>query len=129
MNCHSQIWPEAPVLAPVRESFRDDVPLVWHRVNDLPDFAYFDHSIHLHKGVACTTCHGEVATMPLTWKAETLYMEWCLECHFEPGRFIGPRDQVFAWTASAREMPSHSIDELVAAYNVQSKTDCSICHR
>src|SRR5512140_1030341 len=81
MNCHSQIWKTSPVLAPVRDSFKTGQPIVWTRVNQLPGYVYFDHSIHVAKGVACATCHGQVDKMPLTWKAETLQMGWCVNCH------------------------------------------------
>src|ERR1700723_3958141 len=84
MTCHSQIWTNAPMLEPVRASYRSDKSISWTRVNALPDFVYFDHSIHISKGVGCTTCHGQVAEMPLTWKANTLYMSWCLDCHRAP---------------------------------------------
>ena len=78
MNCHTQIWAESPILEPVRESFRTGRSLEWTRVNNLPGFVYFDHSIHVHKGVGCATCHGRVDQMPLMWREHTLYMEWCL---------------------------------------------------
>ena len=96
MNCHTQIWAESPILAPVRESFRTGKSLEWTRVNNLPGFVYFDHSIHVHKGVGCATCHGRVDQMPLMWRENTLYMEWCLECHRNPERFVRPREQVFS---------------------------------
>ncbi len=86
MTCHSQIWTNAPMLEPVRASYRDDKSIAWTRVNALPDFVYFDHSIHVSKGIGCTTCHGQVAEMPLTWKANTLYMSWCLDCHRAAGK-------------------------------------------
>src|SRR5438046_29243 len=95
MNCHSSIWSDSPMLAPVRESFKTDQSIAWTRVHDLPDFVYFDHSIHVRKGVGCETCHGRVDQMPLTWRANSLYMEWCLECHRAPERFVRPREQVF----------------------------------
>src|SRR5438094_2055280 len=76
MNCHSQIWTNAPMLEPVRESFRSGKSLVWNRVNDLPDFVYFDHSIHINKGVGCNTCHGPVDRMPLMYNFASLQMEW-----------------------------------------------------
>ena len=85
MTCHSRIWTNASMLEPVRASYRDDKSLAWTRVNALPDFVYFDHSIHVSKGVGCTTCHGPIAEMPLTWRAGTLYMQWCLECHRAAG--------------------------------------------
>lgn len=81
MTCHSQIWTEAPILEPVRKSYRYNTPLIWTRVHNLPDFVYFDHSIHIAKGVACTSCHGPVNEMPLTWREHTLQMTWCLDCH------------------------------------------------
>jgi hypothetical protein len=95
MNCHRQIWAGAPMLEPVRESYRTGKPLVWTRVNDLPDFVYFNHSIHINKGVACNICHGPVDRMPLMFNNESLEMEWCLECHRAPQKYLRPRDQVF----------------------------------
>jgi len=95
MNCHRQIWAGAPLLEPVRESYRTGKPLVWTRVNDLPDFVYFNHSIHINKGVGCNTCHGPVDRMPLMFNNESLEMEWCLECHRAPQKYLRPRDQVF----------------------------------
>src|SRR5258708_29636137 len=79
MNCHSQIWTGAAMLEPVRASFRDSKPISWTRVNAVPDFVYFNHSIHIAKGVGCTTCHGPIAEMNITWRAESLYMRWCLD--------------------------------------------------
>jgi hypothetical protein len=131
MNCHSQIWADSPILEPIRESFRTGKPIAWKRVYDLPDFVYFDHSIHISKGVGCDTCHGRVDRMPLLWKAETLYMEWCLECHRAPERFIRPRDQVFnaAWQPPANQLASGR--GLVKEYDIQVEqlANCSICHR
>src|SRR5579871_5051086 len=95
MNCHSQIWLGAPLLEPVRESFRTGKSLVWTRANDLPDFVYFDHSIHINKGVGCNTCHGPVDRMPLMFNYASLQMEWCLDCHRDAGKYLRPRDQVF----------------------------------
>ena len=95
MNCHSQIWSTAPILEPVRASFRNDTNLEWIRVNDLPDFVYFNHQIHVKQGVGCDTCHGPVDKMPLMYQARSLLMEWCLECHRAPEQFIRPRAEVF----------------------------------
>src|SRR3954471_16910022 len=102
MTCHSQLWTDAPMLAPVRESLVTGKPIQWRRVHDLPDFVYFNHSIHVNKGIGCSTCHGRVDKMPITWQANTLYMKWCLDCHNEPQKFIRPRDEVFnmTWTRS-----------------------------
>jgi hypothetical protein len=95
MNCHSQIWTNAALLEPVRASYRSGESLQWTRVNQLPDFVFFNHSIHVTKGVGCNTCHGPVDTMPLMYQQESLQMEWCLGCHRDPGKNLRPRDQVF----------------------------------
>jgi hypothetical protein len=129
MNCHSFVWNEAPMLEPVRASFQSDVPLVWNRVNDLPGYAYFDHSIHVRKGVACVTCHGPVDQMPLMYREASLLMEWCLECHREPERFVGPRELVFAPSIDNADLSQFADRDWVTQYHIQSKTDCSICHR
>ena len=84
MTCHSQIWSDSPMLEPVRTSMRNRQPLVWNRVHDLPDFVYFNHGIHVQKGVGCVSCHGRVDQMPLAWKEKPLTMEWCLGCHRHP---------------------------------------------
>ena len=93
MTCHSQIWTNAAMLEPVRSSYRTGKSIEWTRVNALPDFVYFDHSIHISKGIGCTTCHGPIATMPMTYKAGTLYMEWCLNCHRQPEKLVRPRSE------------------------------------
>src|SRR4051812_239612 len=98
MTCHSQVWRDAPVLEPVRASWRTGVPLQWTRVNDLPDYVYFDHSIHVAKGVGCVSCHGRVDEMPLMAKEKSLYMRWCLDCHREPEKQVRPIGEVFAMT-------------------------------
>src|SRR5687768_18003882 len=103
MNCHSQVWSNAPILEPVRASFRENRPLEWWRVHDLADFVYFDHSIHVAKGVGCATCHGQVDRMPLMWQANTLTMSWCLDCHRAPEKFIRPREQVYNMNYDAAE--------------------------
>jgi hypothetical protein len=132
MNCHSQIWNNAPILEPVRASFRDDKPLRWTRVYDLPDFVYFNHSIHVKKGVGCATCHGQVDKMPLMYQKPTLMMNWCLDCHRNPAQYVRPRDQVFnmAWEPPADDPGLGA--RLVKEYNigsVQQLTSCSTCHR
>jgi hypothetical protein len=132
MNCHSQIWATAPILEPVRASFRDDKPLQWTRVHDLPDFVYFNHSIHVKQGVGCATCHGRVDTMPLMYQAAPLTMQWCLDCHFNPAAQLRPRNQVFnmAWERPADD-PGLG-ERLAKEYKIASVdqlTDCSTCHR
>src|SRR5262249_41989582 len=132
MNCHSQLFADSAYLALVRDSFKNDKPIRWTRVHDLPDFAYFNHSIHVNKGVGCSTCHGRVDQMPLTWQVASLQMEWCLQCHRAPERYVRPRDQVFSmdW-----QPPPDQIEQgkrLVKQYHIQSPnviTSCSTCHR
>ena len=97
MNCHSQMWVGAPLLEPVRESYRTGKSLVWTRVNDLPDFVYFNHSIHINKGVGCNTCHGPVDRMPLMYKHASLQMEWCIDCHRAPEKYLRPKRSGFQY--------------------------------
>jgi hypothetical protein len=153
MNCHSQLFADSPMLAPVRESFRDKQPLVWTRVHDVPDFAYFNHSIHVQKGIGCTTCHGAVHKMPLMWREQTLHMQWCVDCHRRPEDFVRPRDEVFnvEWAPellSADELQSLAAEHdltlnladreemlrelrrgLAQKHHLQSKDSCYTCHR
>jgi hypothetical protein len=129
MNCHAQIWSDSPALEPVRDSFRSGRSLEWVRVHDLPDFVYFDHSAHVNKGVGCTTCHGAVDQMPLMMQNASLQMEWCLECHRAPERFIRPKEEVFSvtWQPPADQLEAGR--ELVKRYGVHPRTSCSACHR
>jgi len=129
MNCHSQIWANAPFLEPVRASFRNDTSLHWVRVHDLPDFVYFNHSIHVNKGIGCSTCHGRVDEMPLMFKVNTLYMQWCVNCHRAPEKYIRPREQVFNMAYEAPADQESLGRRLAAEYKVQSLTDCYTCHR
>lgn len=149
MNCHSQLWKDSPLLAPVRESYESGEPLQWTRVHDLPDFAYFNHSIHVKKGIGCKSCHGEVNNMPLMWREHSLQMRWCLDCHRNPEQHIRPPHEVFnmEWDADNPETFSrppaaafsddwnpqdeseYDPQELIEALNVKTKTNCSVCHR
>jgi hypothetical protein len=132
INCHSQIWNTSPYLEPVRASFREDKPLNWTRVHDLPDFVYFNHSIHVRKGVGCETCHGRVDRMPLMMQKSTLQMEWCLDCHRDPARYVRPRDQITTMGYVPAEAQSAIGPRLVAEYKIAPKeqlTNCSVCHR
>jgi len=130
MSCHSQIWSNATMLEPLRESFRTGQAIAWTRVHDLPEFVYFNHSIHLKKGIGCATCHGRVDKMPLMMKVNTLNMNWCIECHRNPEKYIRPREEVFNM---AYEAPSDQLTrlgpELVKEYHVQKLEDCYTCHR
>lgn len=132
MNCHSQIWANSPYLEPVRESWRTNRSIQWTRVHDLPDFAYFNHSIHVKKGVGCSTCHGRVDRMPLMWQTATLQMEWCLSCHREPEKFLRPRDQIYSmeWEPPADQLEQgRKLKEEYGVRSVNVLTSCSACHR
>jgi ferredoxin len=132
MTCHSQIWTNSEVLQPIRDSFTTGEPVNWVRVNDLPDYVYFNHSIHVAKGFGCETCHGEVDQMPLTWKANTLYMDWCLDCHRAPEKYIRPKDAVFEMNYTPAEDQVILGRQLVKEYDIPAPTvldDCYICHR
>ncbi len=129
MNCHSQIWSQSPTLEPVRASFRTDTSLEWTRVHDLPDFVYFNHSAHVNKGIGCSTCHGRVDLMPLTWQERSLQMEWCLECHRQPEKYVRPKAEVYN---IAYEPPADQLERgrmLVREYNIHPRVSCSTCHR
>ena len=129
MTCHSQIWSSAAMLEPVRVSYRDSKPISWTRVNAEPDFVYFNHSIHVAKGVGCTTCHGPVAQMNITWRAESLYMRWCLDCHNAPENYLRPRSEVFnAYYQPPKDQAALG-ERLMKEYNVQKLTACTTCHR
>jgi hypothetical protein len=132
MNCHSQIWLTSPTLEPVRASYRTNESIRWTRVYDLPDFVYFNHSIHVNKGVGCETCHGRVDKMPLTRQVPSLQMEWCLDCHRNPEKNLRPRQYI---TTMGYE-PDGDQEEiglrLKKEYNVKDAralTSCNTCHR
>jgi hypothetical protein len=129
MNCHSEVFANSPFLEPVRASFRNNVPIQWTRVHDLPDFVYFDHSIHVKKGVGCTTCHGQVDRMPLMWQEHSLQMEWCLDCHRNPERYVRPREAVFSVDYRPPTNQLELGNKLVAAYQIERLTSCTTCHR
>jgi hypothetical protein len=130
MTCHSQIWTNAALLAPVRASLSNNTPLTWHRVTDLPDYVYFNHSIHIAKGVGCQSCHGTVETMPLTYKAKSLTMGFCLDCHRDPGAQLRPKAAIYD-TDWHRNEDTPSPAALMHLYHVPDRTltDCSLCHR
>jgi hypothetical protein len=132
MTCHSQIWTQASVLQPVRASLTTNEPIRWNRVNDLPDFVFFNHSIHIAKGVGCSTCHGALDEMPLTRRTQTLYMKWCLECHRAPQDYVRPRSEIYNlhWQAPPDQKTKGL--RLVRQYQIDTTgrlTNCSVCHR
>ncbi len=131
MTCHSQLWTDAAMLAPVRESHATGARLRWNKVNDLPDYVYFDHSVHVENGVACVSCHGEVGAMPLMRQEKPLTMEWCLSCHRDPGPNLVPPEERFRPFATKDDRSTEEIASLLAHYGVDPDglTDCSVCHR
>jgi hypothetical protein len=134
MTCHSQIWADSPQIQPIRESYTTGRPIEWVRVHDKPDFVYFNHSIHVKKGVACVTCHGQVDNMPLTWQAKTMTMDWCVDCHRHPEQNVRPREHVYDmnWKPPAGWNQAVEGARLVKEYKIRPAgqlTNCSICHR
>ena len=142
MNCHQQMWTGSDMLAPVRESYRTGQPIPWQRVHNLPHFAYFNHSIHIAKGVGCVSCHGRVDEMPLMFQSKTLLMEWCLDCHRGPEKVLRPRDEVFSMTWKPSDLTNPDTgkpyDQATLGAQLKDKhgvrdsvflTSCSICHR
>lgn len=131
MTCHSQVWTDAPVLQAVRDSWATGKPIVWNRVHDTPDFVFFNHGIHVQKGIGCSTCHGRVDEMPFVSQEHTLWMKWCLDCHRTPEQEIRPREKVFDMAYEKPKDQRQIGRELVAKYHVETRDlqDCSMCHR
>ncbi len=132
MNCHTQIWADSPYLEPVRASFRDNKPIEWERVHDLPEYTYFNHSIHVAKGVGCSTCHGQIDNMPAVYQENTLQMEWCLACHRNPENFIRPKSEIYNMKWQDGDLDTAERAKLKADYKIRSRemmTSCSTCHR
>jgi NAD-dependent SIR2 family protein deacetylase len=132
MSCHSQVATDRPTLQLVRDSYQNGQPISWNRVNNVPDFVYFNHEAHVAKGVGCETCHGRVDTMNVVYKAETLHMEWCLQCHRNPADYIRPRANVFDMGYQPQEDQRALGEQLVSEYQIASAaqlTNCSVCHR
>jgi hypothetical protein len=129
MNCHEQMWASSPELLPVRASYSTGKSIEWTRVHDLPDYVYFNHSIHINKGIGCTSCHGRVDRMPLTWQNASLQMEWCLNCHRHVESYVRPREYVFAMDYKPPADQLALGRRLVKEYNIQYRTDCYTCHR
>ena len=131
MGCHSQILTDSLMIQKIQESWKTEKPMEWVRVNDMPDYVYFNHSIHVNKGVGCTECHGRVDEMPLTYKAETFHMMWCMKCHKNPEKFVRPKDKVFdmEWEHPVDQLEQGA--KLVEEYGINKEqlTNCSVCHR
>ena len=129
MTCHSEIWKNSSMLEPVRASYREKKPIQWTRVNELPQFVYFDHSIHLAKGIGCTTCHGPIGNMTMTWSGGEMKMSWCLNCHRHPERYVRPKSEVFDFNYAPPPNQQELGKKLVKQYGIYSLTDCVTCHR
>lgn len=129
MNCHSQIWNRSPLLDVVWRSYTESRPIRWQRVTDLPDFVYFDHAVHVHKGVGCETCHGRVDKMPRVYQTAPLTMTWCLDCHRHPEQYLRPVSEVLTmgYRPAGRQLDVGRA--LVSANHVRSLTYCTACHR
>ncbi|NJN16352.1 MAG: cytochrome c3 family protein [Oscillochloris sp.] len=132
MSCHSQVWTNSPLLEPVRVSYVSGESVVWNKVYDLPDFVYFNHSVHVAKGIGCSSCHGRVDQQHLVAKAQPLYMGWCLDCHRNPVENVRPPDQIYNMDYDPSALPLEARQELIAAYRIPTDdrlTNCYICHR
>jgi hypothetical protein len=131
MSCHSQLWTNAEALAPVRESLATGAPLHWSRVHDLPDYVYFNHSVHVQRGIGCVTCHGPVTDMPRIYQAESLQMGWCLQCHRHPWNYLRPKDRVFDFQWQPPPDQAELGRRLVAEQGIEPGhlDSCYICHR
>jgi hypothetical protein len=129
MSCHSQIWSKAEPLQGVRESFKNSTPIIWQRVNRLPDYVYFNHSIHINKGVSCVNCHGAIETMPLTARAESLEMQFCLNCHREPAGHLSSKSNIFLIGPRPDENNPGLQESLIKLNHIEKKVDCTTCHR
>ncbi|MCS6874051.1 MAG: cytochrome c family protein [Pyrinomonadaceae bacterium] len=131
MNCHSQIWADSPYLEIVRASYRENKPIEWERVHDLPEYVYFNHSIHVNKGIGCSSCHGDVANMPAVYQVNTLQMEWCLSCHRNPEEFVRPKEEIYntAWVNNLTPEEKKKLKEEYKIRPAEMLTSCSTCHR
>ncbi|QDU66267.1 cytochrome c3 family protein [Engelhardtia mirabilis] len=128
MNCHSMIFTESHKLTPLRESFETGEPIEWVRIHDLPDYAYFNHSAHVNRGVGCVSCHGRVDKMEVVWQHEPLSMGWCLDCHREPELHLRPQSEItnMDWAPANQREIGQRLKEL---NGINPPTNCSTCHR
>jgi hypothetical protein len=157
MSCHSQVWTNSPLLEPIRESYRTNTPMKWNQLNKVPEFVYFNHSIHINRGLNCNICHGPVQEMQLAYKGKAFFMIWCLDCHRNPEKYVAKREDTFKLYEKAQQGADkgysnlspeeralahsqeyqRSPEELAKAkalmkeYGVKTKqlSDCSVCHR
>lgn len=130
MSCHSQIALYSELLEPVRASYETGEPLVWNKVHDLAEHVYFNHAVHVNNGVGCESCHGRVDEMPLVWQAESMTMNWCMDCHNNPEEYLRPESEIytFGWEPEGDqiELGLQLIDEY--QINTEGLNQCSVCH-
>lgn len=131
MSCHSQLYTDQKILQPLRDSVATGRPIAWRRVYQLPDFVFFNHAVHVNKGVACIECHGRVDQMPMTWRASPMLMQWCLACHRDPQQALHPTTEVTAMPPPTQVPPAQAarLAQLVQLHDERRRTDCSTCHR
>ena len=129
MGCHSQIWSQRPMLDPERRAYFSGRPIPWNKVHDLPDFVYFNHAIHVNKGVGCSTCHGRVDAMAEVYQVAPLTMGWCLSCHRAPVEHLRPRSEITNMRFVPEDQPAWVRAQIAAELGVVSNLDCSACHR
>ena len=129
MGCHSQVWNQSVTLEPVRRAYFSGMPLPWNRVHDLPDFVYFNHAIHVNKGVGCSTCHGRVNEMGLVYQVAPLTMGWCLDCHRDPAAHLRPLARITDMYFVPEDQSAAERAKLQSDLGVQSLMDCYTCHR
>jgi hypothetical protein len=127
MGCHAQIWSQSPALEAVRRSFFSGTPIPWTRVNAVPDFVYFNHSIHVNKGIGCVSCHGRVDEMARVYQVQPLTMGWCLTCHRYPEEHLRPPSEITSMTPR-KNTPAEGAF-LASAYGTRKLTHCTSCHR
>ena len=129
MNCHQLVVRDSPKLAVIRDSVANDQPVEWVRVHKVPEYAYFDHSLHLRAGVGCSSCHGDIRGMEVVTQMEPLSMGWCLECHRDPGPHLRRRDQITntAWKPPRNQAAFAA--ELTEELGIAPPENCSACHR
>lgn len=131
MNCHNQVLPDSPKLAPVRESFRTGEPVPWVRIHKLPDYVYFNHAVHVNRGISCVECHGQINQMPVVEHAKPLTMTFCLDCHRNPEERIRPLDKVYDlnWKPANAQAQLQQGEKFVHDWKVNPPESCSGCHR
>jgi hypothetical protein len=131
MSCHSQIWTNSPLLEPVRESYATGEPVVWQKIYNVPDFVYFNHSIHISSGIGCSSCHGRIDLQQLAAKEQALWMGWCLGCHRNVEDYVRPQSEIYNMAYDPLSLPLAEREALVAEYGIEKAqlTNCYICHR